>query len=924
MTESERREAARQFSNRWAGKGDEKQDSQKFWTDLLMNVFEIENINDCVEFEKPVYVNGSQKYIDVYLPKVSVLIEQKSLKKDLLKPEHHSGGIMLTPYEQAVQYDNALPQNEKAAYIIACNFSEFHIYDMNDKGKTLKHETIYLSDLQDHYRRLDILKQKENVKISEEEEVSKQAGDIIGEIYDEFISECGDDKETLHLINVLLVRLVFCFFAEDSGIFSYNQFHNYLSGYKTEDMQIALRELFRILDTPYNKRGKFLESKLDEFPYVNGGLFSEEIDIPPFTNKIRTLILKNASEDFNWSKISPTIFGAIFESTLNQETRRSNGMHYTSVENIHKVIDPLFLDDLKKEYNAAIETKDKSWRTRRLAALWEKIAGLKFFDPACGSGNFLTESYISLRKLENNIIFYFDKEYMTGQMSWDFLPGQELDVKVSITQFYGIEINDFAVAVAKTALWIAEAQMLALTKQTFNITDDYLPLITNANIVHGNALTIKWQDVIDPYKTNYIMGNPPFVGYAYQTSEQKKDLAALPAIGKAVDYVAGWYFKAADFMRNTSIRAAFVSTNSITQGEQVAGIWKPLMDIYKISIDFAWRTFIWDSEANNKAHVHCVIVGFSTRGTNIKKIYENNTVHQASNINGYLLDAPNIFIERRNSPISDVPQIYRGSQPTDDGNFILTEKERNDLIQAEPIAEKYIRPYMMGKDFIARKPRYCIWLDGADPSEIKKCKKIMQRVKNVRNFRLLSKKAATRKKAETPTLFDENHECKTDYIAIPKVTSENRQYIPMDYLSKEIIAGDKLFMMPSADLYNFGILMSDMHMSWMRAVCGRLEMRYSYSNTIVYNNFPWPSPSDDQKKRIKQTAQGILDARAKYPNSSFSDLYDPLTMPQELRKAHSANDRAVMQAYGFDPKKMSEENRVAALMKMYQELVNKG
>lgn len=922
MTENERREAARKFSNRWAGKGDEKQDSQKFWTDLLMNVFEIENINEYVEFEKTVYVNGSQKYIDVYLPKVSVLIEQKSLKKDLLKAEHHSGGILLTPYEQAVQYDNALPQNEKAAYIITCNFSEFHIYDMNDKGKTLKYETIYLSDLQDHFHRLDILKQKENVKISEEEEVSKQAGDIIGEIYDEFIRECGDEKETLHLINVLLVRLVFCFFAEDSGIFSYNQFHNYLSGYKTEHMQIALRELFRILDTPYNKRGKFLEPKLAEFPYVNGGLFSEEIDIPPFTNKIRTLILKNASEDFNWSKISPTIFGAIFESTLNQETRRNNGMHYTSVENIHKVIDPLFMDGLKREYKSAIETKDKSWRTRRLTALWEKIAGLKFFDPACGSGNFLTESYISLRKLENKIIFYLDKEQTENQITMDFVSKQYFGVKVSITQFYGIEINDFAVAVAKTALWIAEAQMLALTKRSSNITDDYLPLVTNANIVQGNALTTKWESIVSHNEINYIMGNPPFVGARIMDQSQKKELNEVFSGWKNVgnlDYVSAWYKLTVDYIRGTNIRAALVSTNSVVQGETVGILWKPLFE-KGVHFDFAYKTFKWDSEAKIKAHVHCVIIGFSTAINNEKKmIFEDDQLRFASNINGYLFDAPDVFIEKRTYSDPKAPNIHYGSFALDDNNFTISEEEYKDLAKKDPKALDFLRPFIGAKEFLHGKKRYCVWLKDASPAEIKKSKTIVKKVEAVQEWRSKSNRKTTKDLAETPTLFAEIRQPNTKYLAIPTVCSEKRRYIPMAYLSPDVIASNQLYIVENADLYHFGILSSNVHNSWMRAICGRLKSDYRYSNSVVYNNFPWPSPTDSQRKQIEHTAQGILDARAMYPDSNLAELYDRKLMPAELTKAHHLNNIAVMKAYGFDPGKMSELNCVEALMEMYKE-----
>ena len=687
-------------------------------------------------------------------------------------------------------------------------------------------------------------------------------------------------------------------------------------------MRNALINLFRVLDQPEGERDPYLDEDLAAFPYVNGGLFSDEdIEIPPFTDEIRDLLLQHASEDFDWSNISPTIFGAVFESTLNPETRRSGGMHYTSIENIHKVIDPLFLDNLRAELAEIEDVPVVRTRKNQLEKFQDKLASLTFLDPACGSGNFLTETYLSLRRLENEVLrlrIAADRSEVTGQIMFDF--GGTYSIKVSIGQFYGIEINDFAVTVAKTALWISEEQMIRETQEIIHTNIDFLPLKAYANIVQGNALRMDWEDVIPKENLRYIMGNPPFVGYAYQTSEQKADLSQFPELGKSIDYVVGWYIKAALLMKDTFIQAAFVSTNSITQGEQVAGVWKPLMQNHGIVIDFARRTFRWDSEASIKAHVHCVIVGFSVNNLSRKRlIYDRNSIITASNINGYLIDAPNLFIERRTKPISDVPSIYRGSQPTDDGNFILTEEEKDSLIFAEPSSEKFIRPYMMGKDFINRKPRYCIWLDGANPSELKHCKTILERVERVRLFRSNSKKAATRKKAETPTLFDENHECKTDYVAIPKVSSEQRRYIPMEYLNQEIIAGDKIFMLPDATKYHLGVLMSNVHMSWMRAVCGRLKSDYSYSNTIVYNNFPWPSPSPEQRELIEQTAQGILDARALYPDSSLADLYDPLTMPPELRKAHDRNNVAVMKAYGF-PTSMSEADCVAALMKMYQEL----
>ena len=549
--------------------------------------------------------------------------------------------------------------------------------------------------------------------------------------------------------------------------------------------------------------------------------------------------------------------------------------------------------------------------------------GMKI-DPAAGSGNFLTETYLSLRRLENQVI----KDLTGGQVTIEEAINP---IQVSISQFYGIEINDFAVTVAKTALWIAESQMMKETEDILYMHMDFLPLKTNANIVEGNALQIDWEKIVPKTELNYIMGNPPFVGYSMQSQDQKNEILALFVDEKGkplknsgkIDYVAGWYRKASLLIYGTSIRVAFVSTNSITQGEQVAAIWKPLFDKYAIHIDFAYRTFIWESEANMKASVHCVIVGFSTGQDASKRIlFDGSSVLFVENINPYLVAANNVFIEDRQKPICDVPFLQNGGKPTEGGNLILTEEEKVDLLKVEPESVKFLRPYMMGYDFIQRKPRYCIWLVNADPSTFKNCSKIMERVQRVREYRLNSPKAATRKKAEIPTLFDEVRECTSDYVAIPKVSSQRRRYIPMDYLSSDVIPGDSIFMIPDSNIYHFGILESNIHMSWMRAVCGRLKSDYRYSNTVVYNNFPWPLPTDDQRKRIEQTAKGILEARSLYPNASLADLYDPLTMPPELQKAHTENDRAVMRAYGFDIKAMTEADCVAALMKMYQDKVN--
>ena len=934
MTEAERREAARKFINHWRGKGDEKQDSQLFWVSLLQDVYGMESVQENVQFERRVIVDGQQKYIDVYLPETRVMIEQKSMTKDLTKPEPQSGGIMLTPYQQAKRYANNMPLDEMPRYIVTCNFQEFRIHDQNKPGQDP--EVIKLDALQDAAYRMEFLVKKEHASLSEEMKISMQAGEIVGKIYDAFYKQYKnpDNEQSQKSLNALCVRLVFCLYAEDSGLFgSHAMFHDYLSSYPTKHMRKALIDLFRVLDQPEDKRDPYMDEDLAAFPYVNGGLFSDEnIEIPQFTDEIRDLLLTHASEAFDWSSISPTIFGAVFESTLNPEKRRAGGMHYTSIENIHKVIDPLFLNDLRAELAEIENISVVRTRKNRLERFQENLASLTFLDPACGSGNFLTETYLSLRRLENEVLrlrIAADRSEVAGQIMFGF--GEEYAIKVSIGQFYGIEINDFAVTVAKTALWISEEQMNRETQEIIHTNISFLPLKSYANIVQGNALRMDWESVIPKEKLNYLYGNPPFLGYSIQSKSQKEDILSIykDEKGKAyktagkIDYVAGWYFKAAQLMVDTDIRAAFVSTNSITQGEQVASVWKPLYDRFGIHIDFAYRTFIWDSEANDKANVHVVIVGFSCAEFNHHKfIFDGSGTSVASNINPYLCDAPTIFIEARSTPICDVPILQNGGKPTEGGFLILTDDERQTLIKSEPQAEIFIRPYMMGKDFINRKPRYCLWMVNANPATLKKCPSILKRIEQVKEYRLASPKPATQKKASVPMLFDEVRECSTDYVAIAKVSSGRRRYVPIDYLTSDIIPGDSIFMLPGSSLYHFGILMSNVHMAWVRAVAGRLKSDYRYSSIVVYNTFSWPTPSPEQSTAIEKTAQGILDARALYPDSSLADLYDPLTMPPELRKAHDRNNVAVMKAYGF-PTSMSEAECVAALMKMYQELTSK-
>lgn len=918
MTENKKRTAAKEFANYWKDRGYEKGESQPFWLSLLRDVLGIDKPEQFITFENQVKIDNTS-FIDATISATHVLIEQKSTDKDLRKPIKQADGSLLTPFQQAKRYSAELPYSERPRWIVTCNFREFLIYDM--EKPTGDPESILLKDLPKEAYRLQFLVDTGNDNIRKEMEISIKAGEIVGLLYDEILKQYKDPEaeRTLKSLNMLCVRLVFCLYAEDSGLFGEHlKFHNYIKSFAVKDVRRAIIDLFKVLDTKPEMRDPYLDEMLASFPYVNGGLFADEdIEIPQFNEKIVNLLLHNASENFDWSEISPTIFGAVFESTLNPETRRSGGMHYTSIENIHKVIDPLFLDELRKELTE-IETiaVDKT-RVRKLEEYRLKLATLTFLDPACGSGNFLTETYLSLRRLENEALNYI----YNGQIVLGF---DDL-IKVSIGQFYGIEINDFAVTVAKTALWIAESQMMKETEEIVKINLEFLPLRSYANIVEGNALTLDWESLVPKDKLNYIMGNPPFVGGMMAKKEQKEDMLSvignIKGLGE-LDYVAAWYYKATKYIVDTHIEVAFVSTNSICQGQQAVTLWKPLFE-KGVRIQFAHRSFIWDSEAKVKAHVHCVIVCFSLHDRAKKAIFFNDMVKYVKNINSYLMEAPDIFIESRTTPLCDVPKIRFGSMPRDGGGFILSDEEKNELIKKEPISASWIHPYLGAYEFINNKTRWCLWLVDATPHEIKQSPYVMKRIESVREFRANSVAAGTRKFAETPTLFCQIAQPDSDYIAVPETSSERRKYIPIGFLSKNVIASNLLFLIPNASLYHFGILTSNVHNAWMRTVCGRLKSDYRYAKDIVYNNFPWPSPTAEQKAKIEQTAQEILNARALYPDSSLADLYDELTMPVELRRAHQHNDKAVMQAYGFWGKLNTESECVAELMKMYQNLTKK-
>ena len=916
LTDVQQRHAAKAFAEKWAGRGYEKGETHTFWIELLRTVLGVEYPESFISFETQVLL-GHTSFIDAYIPETKVMIEQKGLHIDLDKPAKQSDGSLLTPYQQAKRYADELELSKKPRYIVVCNFKTFHIHDMEHPHAAP--EVLQLADLPTEYYRLSFLTDLHKAHLKREMALSIQAGEIVGQLYDAILKQYLDPtaEHSLKSLNMLCVRLVFCLYAEDAGIFGVkNQFHDYLQRFEPRDLRRALIDLFRILNTKEADRDPYEHEDLLAFPYVNGGLFAEaDIEIPQFDAAARTLLLEKASDDFNWSDISPTIFGAVFESTLNPETRRAGGMHYTSIENIHKVIDPLFLDDLRGELESALSHKAIATRNKKLLALQDKLASLTFLDPACGSGNFLTETYLSLRRLENRILsaIYQDQAVL----------GLDDVIKVNINQFYGIEINDFAVTVAKTALWIAESQMMKATEDIVHRNLDFLPLKSYVNIVEANALRLDWNTLIPKEKLHYIMGNPPFVGARLMSVEQKADLNAIFERGKNVgnlDYVSCWYKKAVEMMSGTTIRAALVSTNSITQGEQASLLWKPLVEKLGVHIDFAHRTFRWDSEANSKAHVHCVIIGFSVAPNDKPRLlFDGDGVKTCQIVNAYLCDAPNVFIESQSKPLCAVPEIGMGNQPIDDGNYLFLPEEKEAFLQIEPAAEKYFRKWYGAQEFINNKPRWCLWLGECSPVELRQMPECLRRVENVRQFRLASKRASTLKLAMSPTRFQTENMPKGNYIVVPKVSSERRCYIPIGLFDSSVFCSDLVFLIPDATLYHFGVLTSLVHMAWMRAVAGRLKSDYRYSKDIVYNNFPWCEPTEAQKVAIEQTAQGILEARALYPDCSLADLYDETTMPPELRKAHQANDRAVMKAYGYAPT-LTEPEIVADLMKRYQTL----
>lgn len=918
---------AKAFVGRWKsildkvpeGKNNEQQDTAKFWQDLLVNVLGVpsSSIPSFVDFERK--VRGRR--IDVFVSDHHFLCEQKSVGVDLDKPELRSGGLE-TPYQQATWYAQHLPYSERPRWLMTCNFETFRLYDLDSERPEDDVQEFTLDELPDHLYLLSFLTSKESSRLHKEQELSVEAGRHVSRLYDAISKQyhhIDTDEEEQRSLNVLITRIIFLLYAEDADLLqSHFAFGDFCQGDPAK-LRRKLLALFETIDTPYGQRDEYADDDVAAFPYVNGGLFSDRtIIVPQMTQDIADAI-GDASRGFDWREISGVIFGGVFEGTLNPETRHAGGMHYTSVENIERCLRPLFLDELWAGLHEAEGERSAAKRLQMLEALHEKLANIKVGDPACGSGNFLTEAYRQLRTIENRIIEdeHGDQTALFGVL--------DNPIRVSLDQFYGIEINDFAVSVAKTALWITEEQMLRKTQEILpNYTFDFLPLRNLSNLREGNALTTEWGGVF-PEDLTYLVGNPPFLGARNQTKEQKAEL--LDVFGGAknagnIDYCGAWYMKAAKFTEGKRTRCALVSTNSICQGEQVANLWKPLHDM-GIHIDFAHNTFRWDNEAMDKAHVFCVIVGFS-REVAEKRIYLHESpdapgeLRHPRHINAYLADAPDAFVWNRSAPICDVPKIGIGNKPIDGGFYLFSDDEKVDFLKSEPGAEPCFHKWIGAREFLHGESRWCLYLGGATFAELKSLPHCRERIESVRGYRLASKSAPTRRLAETPTRFHVENMPEGNSIVIPKVSSERRRYIPMGFIGPETLCSDLVFLLPNASLYHFGVLHSQFHNAWMRTVAGRLKSDYRYSGGVVYNNFIWPELTDAQKGEIERCAQAVLDARSVQYGATLADMYNPdnETFFPDLMSAHRALDAAVEAAYGVDFKG-DEERIVAHLFKLY-------
>ena len=937
---------AKKFSYKWNVHGDEKQETQKFWLTLLRDVFGIKNPENFIDFEIPVEIDGKIHFADAFIKSTKVLIEQKSFGKNLD-----------SAFDQAKNYAENLPPELRPRFIITCNFSEFQIFDLDEPflfyiienvknfgaiktEKVLRHNELELTKFKpvviklknfiDDYKRLSFLIDANAEHLLPEMQVAVAAVKNLKKLYKFFEAEYQKNyphENFLDALNSLAVRLVYCFYASDAHIFEgENSLQKYLKTFELKNRNKALMKLFSALDSEI----QFHDEDLKNFPYVNGGLFEKKFPIPPFTDKTFFLTSLQLDETvlgdfkkFNWRTINPTIFGAMFESILERNNnsrsdfQRNNGIYYTSRKNIHKLIDNLFLNDLHAEFKI-VKNKRKN-KIAELKNFQEKISQIKVLDPACGSGNFLTETYLSLRKLENQIL----QEIKIRGGDLELNP-----IKISVKNFFGIEIFSFGVEIAKTALWIAEHQMLRETEKILgHDIDGYLPLTDYNNIFCENSLQMRWEKICPKNNLNFIIGNPPFIGKSFRNKFQQFDMENIfknvQGFGN-LDYVACWFKKTADFIENTKIRAAFLATNSVCQGIAVPPLWDNLFD-RNFHIDFAFQTFKWQNDLQKSAAVHCVIVAFShAKFSKPKKIFiDDENFIIAKNINGYLQDEQNFSLKKRNKPLQkNTPQMFFGNMPNDNGNLILSEDEKNYFLEKYSDAEKFIKKFLGAEEFINSKKRFCFWFVDVELEKIKNFSEIYARVEAVRNFREKSSRDATKKLAEVPQLFGEIRQPKKNFILIPRVSSELRKYIPIGFLDENFIASDANLIIPDADLFLFGILESSVHMLFTKSFCGRLESSYRYSATLIYNNFPFPEVSEEKRKKITKTAEKILRVREKFEGWTLAKLYNEKTMPEELRRAHEENDLAVMEAYDFD-KNFSEEEIVSALMILHKNLTEK-
>jgi hypothetical protein len=891
---NEIKDRAVKFTKEWKDTTNEEADAKPF-LDAFFDVFGITRKKIGTFEHRVKKLSDADGYIDL-LWKGTILVEMKSRGKNLDKA-----------FQQAIDYTHGLKQNELPKYVLVCDFHIFRLYDTEEQT-TLE---FTIDELIQNVQSFGYLLGYQKKTYKEQDPANIKAAELMGKLHDR-LEEIGYEG---HPLEVYLVRILFCLFAEDTTIFEKQQFQDYIENRTAEDgsdLASKVQELFQVLNTAKDKRFKNLDEQLNDFPYVNGKLFEEILPMASFDSKMRQALLDCCYID--WSKISPAIFGSMFQSVMNPKERRNLGAHYTSESNILKLIKPLFLDELWAEFESLKGNKNK------LPEFHKKISQLKFLDPACGCGNFLVITYRELRLLELEVL---RATYKSGQGVLDVSDIIWLDVDMMC----GIEYEEFPARIAEVAMWLIDHQMNMQISNEFGQYFARLPLKKSAKIVHGNALRVDWEDIVAKNELSYIIGNPPFLGTSYQNNEQKEDIKTiffeLKSFGM-LDYVSAWYAKAGNFILNTSIKVAFVSTNSIIQGEQVGILWNYLFANFKIKIHFAHQTFKWSNEARGNAGVHVVIIGFANYETNNKTIFQYENIfgepHQvfAKNINQYLIDAKEIIITPRTNPISNNPKIGVGSALLDGGNLIFTDEEKNDILKIEPDLKILIKRFWSADEFINNKIKWCFWLKNVSPEIIAKSNILKSKINEIKKFRLKSNRPKTVQMAEFPYLFGEERQPKDNFLLIPKVSSENRKYIPIGYMTAEDIITDKVFALPNATLYNFGTITSIMHMTWMKYICGRLESRYSYSNTIVYNNYPWPeNPSEKQIKTIEEKAQHVLDVRASFPTSSLADLYNPLTMPPALVKAHNELDKAVDAAYSKQAF-TSEAKRMEFLFELYE------